>query len=112
MRRLNVNKKSNIKCEHCSYYRILKKLPNRGSIGNCLKNSKTVNYYNKCNKFLWNSKYLSYFTDINTSDTDSKILCKRCGRVLTDSDSIARGFGNLCYKHRLKALEKFHKRLF
>ena len=113
MRKVNISKKSNIRCEHCSYYLVTEKLPRRGSVGKCTRKNKSVKYYNKCNKFLWSSKHTSYSTDFKDElNINDKILCKRCGRVLTDTDSIARGFGKLCYEHRLKALEKKYKRLF
>lgn len=111
MRKVNINKKINIRCERCCFYSNIKKLNNRGSIGRCFKKDKLVKYYNKCSDFIWDSKYITYSTD-NLINSESKVFCKRCGRELTDSDSIARGFGELCYKHRLNALKKRYNRLF
>ena len=48
----------------------------------------------------------------SNSDDAAKCVCKRCGRPLTDTNSIARGFGKSCYEQRLKAVQKRLKRLF
>lgn len=113
MRKLNVSNKSNVRCERCLYYTPTERLKNRGSTGHCSRNNEQVKYYNKCDKFLWKSKYTSCASDVKkATNMDSKILCKRCGKVLTDADSISRGFGKQCYEHRLKALEKRHRRFF
>ncbi len=121
---VNVNKRTNIKCEHCAYYELEERLPGRGSIGNCKFNdkSKRVKYYQRCKHFNWSANYLisnvmnkKYnVVDDNQSNLSEpvKYACKRCGRPLTDSDSIARGFGKSCYEQRLRAMQKRLKRLF
>lgn len=111
MRKIDINKLSNIRCERCSYYKLEERINNRASVGFCLKKNKNVKYYNKCNQFCWNKKYLIYSTDLSDKKSE-KIVCKRCGRPLTDLDSIARGFGKSCYYHRLYALKKRLRRLF
>ena len=117
MKSVNVNKDTNVKCEHCAFYKITSKLDSRGSEGICTFNNsnKLVKYYRRCKHFKWSPKYLSYNLNIklnSNSDDVAKCVCKRCGRPLTDTNSIARGFGKSCYEQRLKAVQKRLKRLF
>lgn len=51
-RKVDKNKKSNIKCEHCIY---CDKDKVKGFW--CSINEKEVNYWNRCKCFSWDSKY-------------------------------------------------------
>ena len=49
MRKVDITKKSNIKCEHCLNF-------NGGIKGICKLTTEIKNYYNRCKRFEWNKK--------------------------------------------------------
>jgi hypothetical protein len=61
---------------------------------------------------MWNAKYLSINNETDIYDATGNILCRRCGKPLTDSISVARKFGETCYHKRLHQLKRLSKRLF
>lgn len=111
MRKLDLSKKSNMKCEHCKYYHKYSKNKCKGAnpLGYCELHKLEFKYWNSCNKFIWRDRYIG-FTD--STDKDSHYLCRRCQRPLTDPDSIARGFGESCYNKHIKELIRRSRRLF
>ena len=49
MRKVDITKKSNIKCEHCKNY-------NGRLVGKCRLTEEKKNYYNRCKDFDWKMK--------------------------------------------------------
>lgn len=102
---------SNRRCEHCAYLKYVgsKRLNNKDN--ECLKHKEHTDYWKRCPDFMWDRKYMLMNTEKPVRDRDTPI-CQRCNRPLTDNDSIARGFGLLCYNKRLKKIMEQYKRLF
>ena len=111
-RTVNLSKASNRICEHCAYYRIDTSSRSRTSNNLCAFYNIRKRYYQKCNNFIWAAKYLSINNEKDQYDKDGNLLCRRCGKPLTESDSIVRKFGLVCYNKRLHYLLKRSKRLF
>lgn len=112
MRKLDISKSSNKKCEHCKHYtRYSKsKAKKANPLGYCdLKNTE-LKYWKSCPKFIWRDEYIG-LKSVN-NNTNGVYTCRRCKRPLTDSDSIARGFGLSCYEKHLRDIIKRSKRLF
>ena len=97
---------------HCNIY-LLNGVPNRRRLWNAHVESAriamqraTVRVKPMVNgqKNIRNSQKNSEITDILHSPQPPKVgVCLRCGRKLKDVDSIARGYGDVCYK-KIKAL--------
>lgn len=111
-RTVNLNKSKNMCCEHCAYFVWDKSKRGKDSHTFCLKNEYEVKYYNKCPCFEWSPTYLSINKETTRFNEKGQILCRRCGRPLTDDDSRARQFGHTCYLHRLNSLRQKVARLF
>lgn len=112
MRTVNIEKKSNVRCEHCQYYNRYSKSKRSGAnpLGLCKLRNIEKKYWNKCSKFIWRHKYIG--NNILEQDENGHFICKRCKRILTDTDSVARGYGQLCYEKHLKEIIRQKKRLF
>lgn len=116
MRKLDLSKKSNVKCEHCKHYTKYSKQKVKGSnpLGHCDLYNKDFKYWHSCSRFIWRDRYLGIADtniDIN-ANINGKYLCRRCHRPLTDPDSIARGFGENCYNKFIREIIRRNKRLF
>lgn len=99
-------------CAHCAYYQVDTAVRSKTSNNICLLHNCKKRYYQTCSGFIWNAKYLSIDGEHDCFDKSGNILCRRCGKPLTDSESIARKFGEVCYNRRLHQLQKRAKRLF
>ena len=111
-RSLNLNKKSNMHCAHCAHYSVETSIRDKLSNNVCTLNNSKKRYYQTCPHFIWSPKYLSINGEKDQYDSDGNILCRRCGKPLTDSISVARKFGETCYLKRLHSLKRRNKRLF
>ena len=101
-----------MKCERCAFYKIEKSARSRNSNNTCGLINAPKRYYQTCSKFIWNAKYLSINSEKDNYDSNGHVLCRRCGKPLTDDASIARKFGETCYNKRLRQLRLRAKRLF
>lgn len=99
-------------CAHCAYYVVDSSVRSKSSKNICNLHNCRKHYYQTCPNFIWNAKYLSINNEKDTYDSQGHLLCRRCGKPLTDSESIARKFGEVCYNRRLYQLQKRAKRLF
>ena len=111
MRKLDISKKSNIRCEHCKHYELYDKSKSKNSspMGYCNIKNREFKYWQSCNRFIWKDKYIGINLDKNYNGI---YLCRRCRRPLTDTDSIARGFGKECYDRYIKEIIRQKRRLF
>ena len=111
MRKLDLSKKSNIRCEHCKYYNMYDKSKSKHSntLGLCYLHNNEYKYWHSCKKFIWKDKYIGL---IELKNKNGVCLCRRCKRPLTDADSIARGFGKDCYDRHIAEIIRQKRRLF
>ena len=111
MRKLDISKKSNTRCEHCKHYNMYDKSKSKHSspLGLCILKNKEYKYWHRCSKFIWKDKYIG-LRELNNIDGIN--ICRRCKRPLTDTDSIARGFGKECYDRHIKEIMRQKRRLF
>ena len=111
MRKLDISKKSNVRCEHCKYYEMYDKSKSKSSssLGKCKLKDKEYKYWHSCHRFIWKDKYIGVR---ELKDSNGIYLCRRCKRPLTDTDSIARGFGKECYDKHIREIIRQKRRLF
>ena len=99
-------------CAHCAYYNVETSVRSKTSNNICQLSGAKKRYYQTCPKFIWDAKYISINDEQDQYDSAGNILCRRCGKPLTDTDSVARKFGETCYIKRLNQLKRRAKRLF
>lgn len=108
---MNLTDKSNMICKNCNYFSCYynKQSKIENPIGYCSKNDIQPHSNEKHKCFVYADRIICSKSSANS---DGKFLCHRCGRPLTNEDSIAKGFGDTCYKLYLKELHKLSSRLF
>lgn len=111
LRKLDLSNPINRRCERCKFFTRYSKSKSKlaNPYGFCSRTSKQMKYWNVCSKFVWKDIYLGIRAELNVN---SKYVCRRCGRPLTDKDSIIRGFGKECYEKHVRELIRQSKRLF
>ena len=108
---MNLTDKNNMICKNCKYFscNISKNSKIDDPIGYCLKHDIQPHCNDKHKCFVYADHLICTKA---TLSLDGRYLCRRCGRPLTSTDSISRGFGETCYNIYLKELHKLSSRLF
>ena len=108
---MNLTDKNNMICKNCDNFKYYTNKHSKISdpIGYCTKKDTQPNSSYTCKDFVYAKEIICVSPEI---DDGGKYICHRCGRPLTSEDSIAKGFGDTCYKKYLKELNKLSRRLF